>query len=158
METAQDLAKKTALERFDFQIGGLLFAPSYVQAGAIIFLLFLLVLTLARLRRMYVGWSLKGSFGMMFLGFMLAIVLEGFLIIGGRTALTEFLGWKNAPKPLQTAVDSGREKLVEVLGETTEEVPDAYAGDLESKEGVIEAYQSLKSSEASEVKNLICSP
>lgn len=155
MESAQELAKKTVSGVFDFQIGDLLFAPSYVQAGAIVFLLFLLVLTLARLRKMYVDWSLKGSFAMMFLGFMLAVILEGFLIIGGRTALTEFLGWRNAPKPIQTALDTGREKLVEVLGESVEEVPGASASE---EDGFLKAFQSLDEEEASRVKKMICTP
>ena len=90
---------------FSFNIGKISIAPTYWQAGAILFLIFLLVLSLARLRHMYVGWSLKGFVPNLLLGFFLALIVEGFLIISGRTLLTSLVGWENAPKPISTAID-----------------------------------------------------
>jgi len=153
----QELLNKATAETFNVEVGELIFAPNYLQAAAIVGLLFLLVLTLARLRRMYVDWSLKGSMTMVFLGFMLALVLEGFLILGGRTALTEFLGWKSAPKPIQKALDTGREKLVDVLG-VTEEVPASLAKEEATYESVVDAIQSLPPETNAKVKKLICTP
>ena len=40
---------------FSFSVGQYDIAPTYITAGLIVFLLFLLVLTLARLRHMYVS-------------------------------------------------------------------------------------------------------
>ena len=96
------------------------------KAVAIVGLLFLLVLTLAQVRRHYIDWSIKGALFGIFFGFLLALFLEGFLIIGGRTAVTELLGWENAPKPVQTAIDAGRMKLVDVLG-IQDEIPQSIA-------------------------------
>lgn len=157
MDAAQDLLKKVTNGGFNFDVGNINFAPTYVHAGAIVFLIFILILSLARLRRMYVGWSLKGSGTMLFTGFMLAFILEGFLILGGRTLLTEVLGWKNAPKPLQVAIDSGREKLVNVLG-VTEEIPTSRALEPTSAEGVIKSFQSLSPEEVARTRAIICEP
>lgn len=91
-------------------------APAYVQAIVIIALLFLLVVSLAQFRQHFVKWSLKGGLVGLFFGFIFALILEGFLLVGGHTIVTSLLGWKNAPKPISTVLDIGREKLINVLG------------------------------------------
>ena len=105
---------------FKFDVGKLQIEPSYWQAAAIVFLVFLLILTLARLRHMYVGWSLKSFLPSIVFGFILAIIVEGFLIVGGKTLFIDIMGWENAPKPISTLLDIGRTKLVKVLGEKSE--------------------------------------
>lgn len=85
------------------------------MAVAVIVLVFLLILTLAQVRRHFVNWSLRGGVFGIFFGFLLALILEGFLLIGGRTVITELLGWRNAPKPISIALDAGRGKLIQVL-------------------------------------------
>ena len=90
-------------------------------------------------------------------GFLLALFLEGFLIIGGKTAITEFLGWKNAPKPLQVAIDAGRAKLVDVLG-VKDEIPESVAGENPTFDEAVKIFQSLDPSESKKVKSLICNP
>jgi len=157
MEVIRNLFQNSNIGTFSFEIGDLYFEPNYIQAFLIVFLLFLLVLTLARVRRLYVGWSLKGSWSMIFIGFFLALILEGFLIIGGRTLFTELLGWKNAPKPIGTALDTGREKLVDVLG-VTEEVPMSSAQKQIDADEFVFLYQGLEPDEAQEAKRLICTP
>lgn len=89
------------------------------QAAAIVFLVFLLILTLAQVRRHFIDWSFKGAGFGIFFGFLLAIILEGFLLINGKTALIQFLGWKNAPKPVSVALEAGRTELLKVLGVST---------------------------------------
>lgn len=157
-QTAQDLFDKSLSPINTYQIGDMVFTPSFLHAAAIVFLVFLLILTLARLRRLYIGWSLgKSAYAMLFWGFMLAVILEGFLLIGGRTILTELLGWENAPKPILTALDAGRNKLVDVLG-VNQEIPQSLAEDEASVERLIGVYQSLPPDEAEEFKNIICAP
>jgi len=141
----------------DINIGSVLFTPSYIQAGAIVFLLFLLVLSLARLRRMYVGWSLKGAWGMIAVGFFLALIFEGFMIIGGRTILTEVIGWKNPPKPIASLLDSGRDRLVDVLG-VADEVPTLVARENPTVLDVVSIYQSLEGDDAKDFRSMICAP
>lgn len=156
MDVASGIAQKAVTEGIEFQAFGLLFEPNYLQAGLIVFLLFVLLMTLARLRRMYVNWSLKGAWAMIGLGFFLALILEGFLLIGGRTMFTELLGWKDAPKPISTALEVGRGKLVDVLG-VTEQVPSSFADSGVSSEQVVQAFQSLPPNDADTVKTIICS-
>ena len=112
----------------NIDLGSIKFAPNYMQAGLIILLLFFLILVVAQLRNKFVTWSMKGSMMGIFFGFLLALILEGFLIIGGKTAVTELFGWKEAPKPVAVALDMGKEKLVNVLG-VTDEIPSSFASE-----------------------------
>lgn len=142
---------------FLFNVGRLEVSPTYWQAATIVLLMFMLVLTFARLRHVYVGWSLKGFLPSVLFGFVLAIIFEGFLVLGGRTLFTEILGWENAPKPISTAIDIGRLKLVDVLGIQDEIVPEDVNNTSTAK-SVIVNYQSLTSDEAETVKFFICEP
>lgn len=126
-------------------------------AASIIFLLFLLVVTLAQMRRHFIDWSIKGAVFGIFFGFLLALILEGFLILGGRTAFTEILGWKDAPRPLLTILDAGRAKAINVLG-ITDEIPNSFARTNPTAEEAIEIFQSLDPSETKKAKSLICKP
>lgn len=142
---------------FELNLGSFSIPVTYLQAGAVIFLLFVLILLLAKFRRHYVDWSLKGGIAGVFFGFLFALVLEGFLLIGGRTAITEVLGWKNAPKPIQLALDSGRSKLIKVLG-IQDTIPVSDAKENISVSGAIETLQSLNPADMKKVKSLICTP
>ena len=142
---------------FNFKVGQVNVVPTYWQAAAIVFLLFLLVLTLARMRYLYLHWSLgKTSIAMVFWGFLLALIVEGFMLIGGKTLLTELIGWKNPPKPISTALDSGRAKLVNVLGEDDEVDFSTLAAPTYSS--VVENFQLLSFSEKEKARSFICEP
>ncbi len=93
---------------------------------------------------------------MFVVGFSLALILEGFMLLAGRTFLTEFVGWKNPPKPIFRVVDFGREKMVKVLG-INQEIPASQAADPQA-EDLINLYQSLSSSEAKKVQKAVCQP
>jgi len=88
---------------------------------------------------------------------LLALILEGFLIIGGRTALTGVLGWKNAPAPISLALDAGRSKLIQVLG-IKDQIPSSFAKDNASVSGAIEVLQSLNPDDTKQVKAIFCQP
>lgn len=132
-------------------------STGYLQAGAVLILVFLLVLSFAQFRRHYVHGSLKGVVVGLFFGFLLTLFLEGFLLIAGRTALTEMLGWKNAPKPVMTALDLGHEKLINVLG-VTNEIPSSFANSNPTIENALSTLQSLNPNEIKKVKAIICEP
>ncbi|MFV1917293.1 MAG: hypothetical protein ACC618_02335 [Patescibacteria group bacterium] len=136
-------------QTFNLKLGNWNLTPEYWTAATIVFLLFALVFSLARLRKMYVHWSLKGFVPQVLIGFVLALVLEGFLILGGRTLLTSILGWDNAPKPISTALDIGRAKLVNVLGASDEAA---------TSKSVVLDFQSLSSTERDVAKIQICEP
>lgn len=144
-------------ESIDLNFGGISFSPSLLQAGAIVALVFLLLLSVAQLRRHFIDWSVKGALFGIFIGFFLALILEGFLIIGGRTALTELLGWKTPPKPIANVLEAGRAKLISVLG-VTDEIPSSEAVVNPTSDDAIEILQTLDPTEVVKVKNLICTP
>ncbi|HET7098694.1 MAG TPA: hypothetical protein VFI61_00435 [Patescibacteria group bacterium] len=144
-------------QTFNINIGKYSIPFSILQAVAIVFLLFLLILSLAQFRRHFIDWSFKGAVFGIFFGFLLALILEGFLLIGGRTAITGVLGWKNAPKPISVALDAGRTKLVQVLG-VTEPIPSSNAQEVPSVENAVSVIQSLNPTDIKKVKTLICTP
>jgi len=116
-QKAQDLYAEITVPKNHYKLTeNLYFSPNYITFGLTILMIFLLILTFARLRHVYVHWSLKGSGSMIALGFILAILLEGLLLIGGKTFLTAIFGVENAPKPISTALDTGRQEFEEVLG------------------------------------------
>lgn len=141
-----------------YNIRGFYIEPTYWQAAAIVFLIFLLLLTLGRLRYMYVHWHVsKLSFSFIFYGFVFALILEGFLLLGERTLFTEILGWKNAPKPISTVLEVGRARLVSTLG-VTDEIPSSSASESTTYQSVVSDYQGLSSEEMDMVKSFICEP
>lgn len=142
---------------FTLNLGKFSIPVPYWQAGAVVFLLFLLVLTMANFRKHYVDWSLKGGVVGIFFGFLLALILEGFLLIGGKTALTEVLGWKNPPAPLAQVLDAGRSQLIQVLGIKTS-IPSSFAKENVSVQGTLETIQSLNPVDLVKVKNILCAP
>jgi hypothetical protein len=142
---------------FTLNLGKFSIPIPYWQAGAIIFLIFLLILTMANFRKHYVDWSLKGGIIGIFFGFLLALILEGFLLIGGKTALTEVLGWKNPPAPLAQVLDAGRSKLIQVLGVQTQ-IPVSFAKENVTVQSAIETLQNLAPNDLKQVKNILCAP
>lgn len=142
---------------FEVSLGKYKIPVPYWEAISIVFLLFLLVLTLAQVRKHYIDWSFKGGLAGIFFGFLLALILEGFLLIGGRTAITSFLGWKNPPKPLSNVLDAGKSKLIQVLGTQTQ-IPSTRAKESSSVQTALDTVQSLNPTDLKKVKNILCSP
>ena len=118
MNTALDTAFKT----FNFKLGGFTLSPNYLQALLILLLIFLLIFTMARMHHLFIKWSFKGAVMGILIGFILALVVEGFFLVSGSTVLTTVLGWKNAPKPIAEILDDSRTKL---QGEICEPSPSA---------------------------------
>ena len=148
---------KLFVGQFNLNIGKFSLPISYAEAALVVFLVFLLVLSFAQFRRHTVDWSIKGAIFGVFLGFLLALTLEGFLIIEGRTALTGVLGWKNPPAPISIALDAGRNKLIQVLG-VNDKVPSSLAKENSSVAGAIELLQSLNPTDIKKVKTIFCQP
>lgn len=98
-----------------FHIGGVTLAPNLWQAIAIVVLIFVLLLIVAYMSRSFMSWSLWGAWVWVLVGFLLAFVLEGFLLVSGRSVITTLIGWKNAPKPVQNVLNASHEKLLESL-------------------------------------------
>lgn len=149
-----DLAKML-VGHFNVNIGKISLPISYVQAIAVVVLVFLLVLLLAQFRHHQINWSFKGAFFGIFFGFLLALLLEGFLIIGGKTAISSVLGWKNVPAPISLALDAGRNKLIQVLG-ITAPIPSSFAKESTTVTGAVELLQSLNPTDIKKVKAIFC--
>jgi hypothetical protein len=148
-------AERIPFKTFDVHIGSFTISPSYIQAVLILILIFLLVYSMAHLRHMYIHWSFKPAISWLFMGIVIAVIAEGFFMLFGRTLFTEVLGWKNAPAPIMVALDSGKSKLVDVLG-VTNQVPSSNASKLYTAADIIKMYKDLSSSQAKTVNEAIC--
>lgn len=126
---------------------------SYLQAGLIVLCVFLLILTFGMLRHRYNNWTIKGVFPGIALGFIFALVIEAALLVGGRTVITEVLGWKDAPKPISNALEVSRSRFVDVLGVT---VPESKADQKPTAGAIADSYSNLSKSEQDSLKTLIC--
>ena len=148
MERLQPIVKILNKPFGVYEFKGISIEPRYWMAGAVVILVFLLLLSLARLRYEYVHWSVsKPSLAMIFWGFIIAILFEGLLLVFGKTMFTEILGWNNAPKPISTIIDIGRNKFVNVMGASDEKA---------SYKSVVNDYESLGEKESKMVKDYVC--
>ena len=138
------------------QFSNINISQQYIKAGSLVLLVFVAVLLFAYIRKYFVKSSMDGMFLGIFFGFLLTLLLEGFLLIAGRTALTEFLGWKDAPKPISTVLDLGKEKLSEVLIDSGE-IPVSYASN-PSTDDALEVLQNLKPDDIKKIRGIICTP
>jgi len=91
------------------------FSGNDSKAVLVVVLLFFVLLLLAKMSRSYIEWYMSGWFIWLFLGFFLAVLIEGLLLVSGKTIFTEVLRMQSAPRPIQSVIDSGRANLTEVL-------------------------------------------
>lgn len=134
---------------------GMVATINALQVGLVILMIFLLIYSIGHLRHTYVGWSFKGMIPGIGMGFILTLILEAILILGGRTAFTELLGWKNPPKPIARVLDSGKAKIVTVLGSQSE-VPLSEAANKSTATKIMSQISSLEDTERNELKRLFC--
>lgn len=152
-----DTALETAFRTFDLHIGDFVISPSYIQAFLIVVLIFLLIYSMAHVRHLYIHWSFKPAISWLLMGVVFALIVEGFLLLSGRTLVTEILGWKNAPQPLKTALDTGRSRLADVLGSQMS-VPDLSAANPPKVEDVYTYYEALDEPSSQQFRSMVCKP
>jgi hypothetical protein len=140
-----------------FFVRGMQIDTVYWQVFAIIFLIFLMLLTLARMRYLYVHWSTgQSAIAFMFWGAILTVIFEGFFLIGGRTLFTELMGWKDAPKPISAFLDIGRSRLIEKLDLKDGQIPESFASENPTSKKVITDYERLSEEEMFTVEKYVC--
>ncbi len=139
-----------------YKWGSFEISPSYYQVGIILVLVFLLLMSLARIRRMFIHWSLgRHSIAIFVWGFIVALIVEGFFILAGRTMFTEILGLKNLPKPISSFIDLGRSRVYKVLGESVEIKESSAIGGGDAK-SLVKSFFLLDEAAKKEVKKQIC--
>jgi hypothetical protein len=149
------VASSAFTKSFSMNLWGMEIEPTYWQAITIVILIFLLIFTLARVRYLYVHWSLgKSSISMVFWGFLLALILEGFLLLSGKTMLAVVFGQNNAPKPISTALDVGRNQFIKVLGAEDDVIQKKEVAP--NYQSVVKDYKLLDDSESAKAKVFIC--
>lgn len=126
-------------------------------AAAVALLVFLFFVAVALLRHQSMKDSIKTTSSGILIGFLFAIVVEGFLVLSGRTFITEMLAWENPPKPIAGVINKGRERLTNVLG-TSVEIDSTNADSGPTIQSVIEDYLSLPPDQADQIKASICRP
>ena len=141
-----DLSNFTSAIQSNF--GDIDISGSWIKAGIIIGLIFLLLLVMAKMTRGYMSWYTNGWWVWTGLGFLLAVVIEGFFVISGSTIFTSVLSWDKAPKPIQTVLNVGNSRLSEVLGESDQ---------MMSSSTFVDRYIALDDDQKEQVKSAVCS-
>ncbi|HWA52085.1 MAG TPA: hypothetical protein VG895_03465 [Patescibacteria group bacterium] len=64
-------------------------APDVWQAAAIIILFFVLILVIAYIVRNFLSWSIPVFAGGLFVGLIMILITDGFLLVNGKTITTK---------------------------------------------------------------------
>ena len=148
-------AVKFLMGQFNFNLGSYSLSVPYFEVAALVILIFLLIITMAQLRRHNIDWSIEGIVFGTFFGFLLALTLEGFLITKGGTILTGILGWKSAPAPISIALDAGKNKLIQVLGANSLSATSSIQENT-TVTGALKLLQNLNPADVKKVKAIFC--
>lgn len=86
------------------------------QLIAIIIGIFLILLVLALARHHMLSWSMKGAKFGIFLGIVLTLALEGFLLVAGKTTFAEIVKSNNVPPAVRTFLSENMSDLAGQIG------------------------------------------
>lgn len=86
------------------------------QLAAIIIGVFLILLVLALARHHMLTWSMKGAKFGVFLGIILTLALEGFLLVAGKTTFAEIVKSNNVPPAVSTFLSENMSDLAGQIG------------------------------------------
>lgn len=148
---------------------GISFAESSLQTLFILAGVFLLLVLLGLTRKHFLGYSFKGGYAGFGLGVIFTLVIEVLLLLGGRTLLTESLGWKSAPPVLTETLDRGKEEVARVLGvenasdleigfSTASDSASSQRENFDDAESFLSSYQKLTPFEAGKIRSRVCAP
>lgn len=152
----QELQSRLSQTLGEFNLpGGFVFSPTYLQAGVVVLCLFLFIFAFGLMQRHQTQLTMKGIVPGIALGFTLALLIEAILLVGGKTVITELLGWKDAPKPISSAIEISRSHFVEVLG-VNSSVPEGNAQNKLGTDGIMQSYEELSEKEKKSLQKLIC--
>lgn len=128
-----------------------------LEVVMVVVLLFVLVLTFGQLRHRLVHWHMKGIVPGVALGMIITLIIQGALLMLGGNLLKNALGWQGAPRPVAVAIETGKEKLVEVLSDTDEIIIET-SDDRQKATigGIMESYGDLTSEEQISLQSLVC--
>lgn len=99
-----------------FHLPAVKIGSNIFQALAVIALVIGLILVAAFLKRTFQKHEAHyGIWSGLVAGFVLALVLEGFLLMNSKSALTSILGTKSMPRPIQNVLDGAHKGLLDIL-------------------------------------------
>jgi len=99
-----------------FHLPSIKVGPNIFQALAIVALVIGLILIAAFLKRTFQKHEAHyGIWSGLVAGFIIALVLEGFLLMNDKSLFTSILGAKNLPQPIQNALDQAHKGLLDIL-------------------------------------------
>lgn len=126
------------------------------QAVVIIIGVFLITLVLGLARHHMLAWSIKGAgFGIV-MGAVLMLVLEGILLVGGKTAVGEIVKNTSTPENVRVFLQKNMSELASQIG--TEPGTLGAASEQTGPEVIISEFKNLESLEREKVQEAICKP
>lgn len=130
---------------------------SGVQQGILIIIgVFFVTLLLGLTRHHMLSWSMKGAgFGVV-AGMLLTLVLEGLLLVGGKTAVAEIVRNESAPPAVRVFLQKNMSELADLIGPESTTLGTASVKGV--PEGLVTEYKKLTSQEQTQVRNAVCAP
>lgn len=126
------------------------------QAMLIIIGVFLFTLVLGLARHHMLVWSIKGAgFGIV-MGAILMLILEGILLVGGKTAVGEIVKNNSTPDNVRVFLQKNMSELASQIG--AEPGTLGAASEKIDPEVVISEFKNLESLEQKAVQEAICKP
>lgn len=131
--------------------------PSGVQQGILIIIgIFFFTLLLGATRHHMLHWSLKGAgFGLV-LGIIVTLVLEGVLLVGGKTAIAQAIKNNNTPPDVRIFLQKNLSELAQLIESSPTTLGASSDGALSGQ--IAEAYKDLNSKEQKQVRDAVCTP
>lgn len=152
----EDLLFSLSLKLNEFLVNfGSFVSPQYQQALIIGIGVFLIILLLGVTRRHMLNWSIKGAwFGVVF-GIVVTLLVQGLLLVGGKTAVVEVVRNEKTPKNVRVFL---QENITELAQSLASEPKTLGAQEELNFQDFIDGFSTLPKKDQQKVKNLICEP
>lgn len=136
---------------------GVSIPPGILQVALIGTGVFLFTLLLGLARHHMLAWSIKGAWFGFLLGMVLLLILEGFLLVGGKTAISELVKNKRTPENVRVFLEKNMTELAQSLSNN----PKALGASTKSgnpSASFVSQFENLPRGEQDAVKEEICQP
>lgn len=133
-------------------------APSVKQIGIIALGIFFFLLLFGLARHHMLEWSLKGAYFGIFLGIILTLVIEAFLLVGGRTLIVAAVKNEKTPQVVRIFLQKNMMELAESLAGEPKTLGAAGEQKTLSPNEVVNNFSLLSPNDQSRVQQRICAP
>ena len=139
-----------------FSLIGAYVSPGAQKAFFIGLGIFLFLLLFAFTRHHMLSWSIRGAWFGIVLGIVVALAVEAFLLVGGRTLVVEAIKNERTPKSVRVFLQENLTELAQSLAGEPKTL--SAAEEATGAADVVLEFQRLPPLERQKARQLICTP